>query len=138
MRFEKRNPPMRKPLHLLPLLVFALVSAVAAPAMAQAEKDKAPAADKPKQPAGLQPLEAPPAPPAGYDPSLEGRDVVVRDRGQDRIEEHRINGKLYMIKVTPKYGKPYYLVDDIGDGTWNRQEATDFGSRPPRWVVHTF
>jgi len=54
------------------------------------------------------------------------------------IEEYRIGGKLYMIKVTPKYGKPYYLVDDQGDGKFARQESLDSGFRVPRWIIHNF
>ena len=49
-----------------------------------------------------------------------------------------MSGKLYMIKVTPKIGKPYYLVDDRGDGKFSRQESLDSGFRPPRWVLHRF
>jgi hypothetical protein len=43
-----------------------------------------------------------------------------------------------MIKITPKVGKPYYLVDDRGDGKFARQESLDSGFRPPRWVIHRF
>jgi hypothetical protein len=43
-----------------------------------------------------------------------------------------------MIKITPKVGKPYYLVDDRGDGKFARQESLDSGFRPPRWVIHSF
>jgi len=43
-----------------------------------------------------------------------------------------------MIKVTPKKGAPYFLVDDKGDGKFSRQEGLDSGVRPPRWVIHTF
>ncbi len=37
-----------------------------------------------------------------------------------------------MIKIIPKVGKPYYLVDDRGDGKFSRQESLDSGVRPPR------
>ena len=49
-----------------------------------------------------------------------------------------INGKLYMIKVTPPHGVPYYLVDDKGDGSWARQQPTDTGLRVPKWVIHSW
>jgi hypothetical protein len=41
-----------------------------------------------------------------------------------------------MIKVTPKVGKPYYLVDDRGDGQFTRQDISDSGVRPPMWIIH--
>lgn len=52
------------------------------------------------------------------------------------IEEYRINGKLYMIRITPKKGAPYYLVDADGDGeleTRSNELAPDF--LIPSWVI---
>jgi hypothetical protein len=54
------------------------------------------------------------------------------------IEEYRVGGHLYMIKIIPKHGKPYYLVDDRGDGRFSREESLDSGVRPPQWVIHRF
>ncbi|MRI33331.1 hypothetical protein EOPP23_10080 [Endozoicomonas sp. OPT23] len=52
--------------------------------------------------------------PKGLRPEqLEERDdttVVIRPGTQKSIKEYRINGFLYGILVTPKVGKPYYLV----------------------------
>lgn len=42
-------------------------------------------------------------------------DVVIRQEGERLVEEYRINGFLYAIKVTPKKGKPYFLVRADGD-----------------------
>jgi hypothetical protein len=90
------------------------------------------------RPADLQPLPAVPPPPPGIvDPSLEPQVTIIK-RGEDQVEEYRVKGKLYMIKVTPPHGKPYYLVDDQGDGKWVRHEAADTGLRVPMWVIHTF
>ncbi|MEJ5211699.1 MAG: DUF2782 domain-containing protein, partial [Burkholderiales bacterium] len=63
---------------------------------------------------------------------------TIRQRGEDVVEEFRIGGKLYMMKITPKYGKPYYLVDDKGDGSFIRMDNLDSGTRVPRWVIHQF
>jgi hypothetical protein len=43
-----------------------------------------------------------------------------------------------MIKITPKHGKPYYLIDDRGDGKFARQEGLDSGLRVPTWVIYKF
>jgi hypothetical protein len=43
-----------------------------------------------------------------------------------------------MIKISPKHGIPYYLVDDRGDGKFARQESLDTGLRVPRWVIFRF
>lgn len=96
--------------------------------------------DKPKLPADLQPLPEPPPPPPGYEPNsaLEPQ-ITITTRGEDKVEEYRIGGRLYMIKVTPKRGgTPYYLVDNKGDGTFARQENFDSGTRVPQWVLLKF
>jgi hypothetical protein len=54
------------------------------------------------------------------------------------VEEYRVNGRLYMMKVTPPHGVSYYLVDDRGDGTFSRKDALDTGVRVPMWVIGTF
>ncbi|MEQ1667217.1 MAG: DUF2782 domain-containing protein, partial [Sulfuriferula sp.] len=63
-------------------------------------------------------------------------EITIKQKGTDTYEEYRHNGKLYMIKVTPKTGKPYYLVDDRGDGQFSRQDSLDTGIRPPMWIIH--
>jgi hypothetical protein len=87
----------------------------------------------------LQPIPEPPPPPPGYepDPALEPQ-VTIRKQGMDTVEEYRIGGKLYMIKVTPASGRPYYLIDHQGDGRFSRQDSFDTGLRPPMWVIHQF
>lgn len=58
--------------------------------------------------------EPPPLPPdLEIDPDLESQITIIK-RGEDTIEEHRINGELYMIKVIPRVGFPYYLVKNRG------------------------
>lgn len=92
--------------------------------------------------------EAPPPPelpelssesPSAEDPLLEEPLVVIRKRGEDRIEEFHKDGIIYMIKVTPRIGFPYYLFDDTGDGTFYSGDGTlDDGIRPPMWVIYEF
>jgi hypothetical protein len=107
---------------LLPLLLLPLAFA----ALAQS------------RPADLQPLpEVPPPPPGLVDPSLEPQVKIIK-RGEDRVEEFRLNGKLYMLKVTPAHGVSYYLIDEKGDGIMSRRESFDTGIRVPMWVIGTF
>ena len=90
-------------------------------------------------PPDLQPLEPPPALDANaqHDADLEPQ-VTIIQRTEQTEEEYRIGGRLYVIKIIPKIGKPYYLVDDRGDGKFSRQESLDSGVRPPRWIIHEF
>lgn len=89
-------------------------------------------------PANLEPLPPPPAFDAGPDASDDEPQVTITKQTEQTVEEYRVGGKLYMIKVTPKVGAPYYLVDDRGDGKFARQESLDSGFRPPRWIIHKF
>ena len=58
-------------------------------------------------------------------------EVRIIRRGEDTIEEYRLNGRLYMVKITPARGRPYYLIDSDGSGVLNlRREALD----PPEVV----
>ena len=87
-------------------------------------------------PKDLQPLpEAGPSP-SGPD-SLEPQ-ITIIERSETTIEEYRIRGRMYMMKVTPKVGAPYYLVDDQGDGNFIRHEGLDSGLRVPRWIIKEF
>lgn len=64
--------------------------------------------------------------------------VTIKPSAPGRVIEYRANGRLYMVKVIPKVGKPYYLIDQKGDGTFARQESLDSGMRPPMWVIKEF
>lgn len=88
----------------------------------------------------LEPLPAVPPPPpemVPFDAALEPQ-VTIRKRDNETVEEFRIAGRLYMIKVTPTHGVPYYLVDDRGDGNMVRRDTLDSGVRPPMWVIKEF
>lgn len=108
------------------LLAVALMC-VALPVLAQKET-----------PPGLQPLPEPPPPPEVQpDNSLEPQVTIVK-HGKETVEEYRINGRLYMMKVTPAHGKPYYLVDEKGNGQFTRLGSLQNAVSPPMWVIHEF
>jgi hypothetical protein len=86
-----------------------------------------------------QPVPEPPPPPPGLElDATPEPQVTIRKRGEDQVEEYRIGGRLYMIRVTPPGGRPYYMIDQLGDGKFSRQESHDSGLRPPLWVIHQF
>jgi hypothetical protein len=87
------------------------------------------------RPANLEALPAVPPPPGLSSNTIEP-DITIKQKVDGEYKEYRHNGKLYMIKVTPKTGKPYYLVDDRGDGQFSRQNSLDDGVRPPMWIIH--
>jgi hypothetical protein len=90
-------------------------------------------------PPKLEPLPEAPPPPAAIanDPELEPQITVVR-RETETIEEYRVGGRLTMVKVTPKHGRPYYLVADGASGTFTRHDSLDTGLKVPLWVLFSF
>jgi len=78
------------------------------------------------------------APQSNVDEPVDEPQVTISRQTEQTVEEYRANGKLYMIKITPKHGVPYYLVDDRGDGKFARQEGLDSGLRVPRWIIKSF
>lgn len=111
------------------LLALILVAA-ALPAMAQSTA-------RPRPP-GTTPLEEPPPPPrVTEDPALTPQ-VTTRREGPNEVQEYRIRGKLYMMKVTPPHGRAYVLIDHKGDGQFKAQDNLDSGVRVPQWVLLEF
>jgi hypothetical protein len=52
------------------------------------------------------------------------------------IEEYRAGGVLYMIRVNPARGAPYYLVDTDGDGNLEtRFNDLAGGLLIPAWIL---
>ena len=56
-----------------------------------------------------------PIPPKVQDEQIEPT-VTIREEEKRLIEEYRMNGRVYMVKITPKGGIPYYYIDTDGDG----------------------
>lgn len=91
------------------------------------------------RPADLEPIPEPPRAPAGMPDDPVEPQITITKKGDDKVEEYRVNGKLYMVKVTPPHGVPYIMIDNRGDGSWVRQDAADpTGLRVPQWVVHSW
>lgn len=90
-------------------------------------------------PGNLEPLPTPPDfTPSQAEPASDETPITIIKEKALSVEEYRSGGRLYMIKVTPKVGPPYYLIDQRGDGKFARQESLDTGFRPPQWVIHRF
>ncbi|MGE7958001.1 DUF2782 domain-containing protein [Pseudomonas sp. NPDC089530] len=61
-------------------------------------------------------------------------EVTIRTEGDKTIQEYRQNGFLYAIKVTPKGGKPYFLVRADGtDANFIRSDQPDM--LIPSWKI---
>ena len=89
------------------LLIYGLLLAASVPLWAE---EAAPPASEEVTIPQAQPTQ-------GQPPSVvPGSDVVIIQHKDETVEEYRIGGRVYMIKVQPGKGVPYYLVDTDGDG----------------------
>jgi hypothetical protein len=101
------------------LLIFALP--------ARAEEAPVPVPDPPDLP-----------PPVESGQPMEP-DVTIIRRGEETIEEYRINNRIYMVKVKPIIGPSYYLVDTNGDGNMDvRRSDNEAGLKINQWTLFSW
>ena len=80
----------------------------------------------------------PPPPTQRLSEDLEPTVTIKQVEGQ-QVEEFRIRGKLYMMRVTPKGGgKPYVLLDKQGTGHFEVGENYSPHLSVPQWVIMEF
>ena len=78
-------------------------------------------------------------PPALSDEEVMEPEVTIIRRKDKTVEEYRMNGRLYMVKVTPTAGPPYYLVDNDGDGLFDQQMGDIYNDfKVPKWVIFSW
>ncbi|MFP5350750.1 MAG: DUF2782 domain-containing protein [Gammaproteobacteria bacterium] len=93
-----------------------------------------------------KPAVPPPPPPENYRSSRDGAptreaddfepEVTIQTRGTEIHEEYRYNGQLYMVKVTPAHGRPYFLIFDERGAS--RRSDLEPETTVPSWVIKRF
>ena len=91
------------------------------------------------RPPGTLPLDEPAAPPpitrADNLPDMQAR----LDANGQVVEEHRVGGKTYKQRVTPRHGRPYILMDHRADASFTKQDnSIDGHLSVPQWLVMEF
>lgn len=112
-------------------------------AVAQDEEAEDLAAPPPIPPVDAAPAEPVqedvPIPPKVLDDSsrVEPTVEIRRDEDDNIVEEYRLEGRVYMVKVTPKNGLPYYYLDDDGDGQLEIRESdrAAYPVKPIYWKI---
>ena len=94
-------------------------------------------------PKGLESLPDVPPPPklstTTTPDDAETPQITIRQEGENKVEEFRTkSGKVYAIRVTPKIGKPYVLVDPDGKGTMTNATEINGGVKPAQWTIFEF
>ncbi len=94
-----------------------------------------------QQPENLEPLpdsDIPPPPPLEDGQPMEPEVTIIR-KEQSTVEEYRINGHLYMVKIIPSVGKPYFLRDNDGDGYLESRMSEIYSDMVvPQWVIFSW
>ncbi|MGR8934636.1 MAG: DUF2782 domain-containing protein [Gammaproteobacteria bacterium] len=95
------------------------------------------AAQDPDRPEAVPEVPEPPLPVQSGE-QLEP-DITIIRKGGETIQEYRQNGSLYMIKVVPDIGPPYYFIDYDGDGNLDvRRSDVEAGMRINQWKIFSW
>jgi hypothetical protein len=89
-------------------------------------------------PARSQPIAPPPPPPPDVlgAEDLEPQVIVNRDENQT-TEEVRVGGQLRYVRVTPRNGRPYYLIPEP-NGMYISRDGVDSTTKVPMWLLFSF
>lgn len=112
---------------MLPIGIALLLAAVAAAAQEDSAKE---------DPAAPPEMAEPAIPPKVQDEQIEPS-VNIREEENRRVEEYSLNGRVYMVKIIPAKGKPYYYLDEDGDGMLELQPGDEAMNpvRPAYWKI---
>lgn len=77
---------------------------------------------------------APPPPPPDVEAEL-GPEVTITRDGEEMVEEYRVNGQVFMVKITPANGLPYYLIDSDGDGRLETFRNDIEDAQVQQWIL---
>ncbi len=127
----KKNPLISATVALVVSSAFATIATLATGASAQSTerakpKDAVPVEDAPVASKEL----IPPKEKA----TLESKVTTVK-KGADTVDEYRMNGKLFKMRITPAKGPSYFLVDPKGDGNFIRADGPEQKIATPTWVL---
>jgi hypothetical protein len=81
-----------------------------------------------------------PSPPPAADATGDADEpqVTIIRRETETVEEVRVGGQLRYVKVTPRFGPPYYLVPSANGQQFIRRDSLDFGLSTPMWLLFSW
>jgi hypothetical protein len=82
--------------------------------------------------------EPPELPPGGYSGETVEPEVTIMETERGTVYEYRVRGQLYMVRVQPQFGPPYYLLDTNGDGTLDVRGDRPWNNAVPQWLIHSW
>lgn len=73
--------------------------------------------------------------PALVDSELEP-EINIQQFDNREVQEYSVNDRVYMVKITPAVGFPYYLVDPDGTGEMEyKRDTMGLEVNPPQWTL---
>lgn len=73
--------------------------------------------------------------PAVIDSGLEP-EINIQQFENREVQEYSVNDRVYMVKITPAAGFPYYLVDPDGTGEMEyKRDTMGLEVNPPQWTL---
>ncbi len=80
-------------------------------------------------------------------PSIPGRyegdsasapEVTITETEEGTVYEYRVKGQVYMVKIQPALGPPYFLVDTNGDGILDVDERQAPDMAVQQWLLFSW
>ena len=65
-------------------------------------------------------------------------EITIREEGGQTITEYRVNGFLYMVRIQPPFGPPYFLLDTNGDGVIDPRDSSPLNNNIPQWLLFSW
>ena len=87
----------------------------------------------PPGPAGVS--DVPPPPPPVQSGQVMEPGVTIIQTEKEIIYEYRAGANLYMVRVVPRVGPPYYFYDQDGDGQLEYSDNDPRSSEVNQWVL---
>jgi hypothetical protein len=81
---------------------------------------------------------APAAPSRATAEDLIEPEVTIIETDDQVIYEYRANGRLYMVKIQPMAGPPYFMLDIDGDGLLDVQNQSPPELALPQWLLFSW
>jgi len=122
-----------------------MFAAAAAAALAGGVFAQAPAVPPPLPPPLPADAAPTPLPATGAQPltdytaeaDLESQVTIIR-KDAETVEEVRIGGVLRYVRVTPRHGRPYYLVPTGNGQSFTRHDSLGSGLSVPMWLLFSW
>nr|VFJ93428.1 MAG: Protein of unknown function (DUF2782) [Candidatus Kentron sp. LFY] len=115
----------RKKTCMIPMATYALFSLILSNELSAQSKS-----------AGLEPVPGPPPLPSVESGKALEPDITIIQGKREIVHEYPINGRLYAVKIIPKHGSAYYMIDTNGDG--NLETREQFVLSVPQWVLFSW